>query len=757
MVEVDPWTTCFLCFSQTMLFKRNASLQIIGRDDVNRHRPNWVCRKDRGATHKKGNSRNRSRSTKRSALYDAMSQYTEHFRPLLQAELDAEQASFRAQRQAKANSSMASRDKLVNVLARKRRRLFSNEVYQLTTGVMSGKRSNHDWAFTKGDLVDLSPDYDGTDDADSLQGVILSKSRNSIIVAFSLGSEASHQMNGYAKNSIPLRVERGTNTVSYNRALNALDRLVENGPGTPDIARLIVMSLISIVKWESISNIHFFEPGMTPIQNNGYTEGMWGSLATESVRRLEQQRLNEILKQLPTGVNYSQRAAIRKALRNRLTLIQGPPGTGKTFTVAYAIACALDLGLGPVLACAASNVATDNLSRKIIQTCGSKNRIVRVGHPSSIAEDLWEVSLDGIMERNPRVRDARNRFDRGVIQYSDLRNIQQQMSRQTLKSADVVLATCVGSGMDDLSELKFPMVIIDEATQATEMDVLIALCSSSALPLQVILVGDHHQLPPTILSSTTANNSGIGLETSMFLRLWMSGVPCELLNTQYRMHPSISRFPSIHFYNNKLKDGITEQDRRLPDRIKSQLESLVTGTRVILIDVPNGIEEKEPSIIDGDYGKSFLNQREANVVKDTVRLLCDNQNSHSLKGFTSGFKSGEIGVISPYAGQVKTIQTFLADDLLLRHVEVKTVDGFQGREKDTVIISTVRSNVNGDVGFLKDWRRLNVAITRARQLVIVVCNSRTLMRDKHWSSWIHWVRRNGAFVQETSIASKDLT
>lgn len=712
-------------------------------------RVQWTCRKGRASTANRSEKSSRGRGAKRAALYDAMTNYSEHFRPLLRAELDAEQSEIRVRRDdALPRSERVIRgDALFGLVATKQRRIFSNEVYALSLrcddDIILANES-----FGKGDLVDVSFDVDTCPEV--LQGTILSRSRRRLLVTFTTGSEADRRMSDFANNESVLKVERGTNTLAFERAMTALDIFVERGPGTSEVTRLIVMTLAEGTVPRQSASIVAHEPfdmfSYVSRNKDGNPIDRWNSLAREGIGKFNRTEFNRLLQSLPRRLNGSQRAAIRNALCQRLTLLQGPPGTGKTLTAAYVIVSALQLGLGPVLGCAASNVATDNLMRKVraIASNGATAKIVRVGRVSSVGEDLWENSLDGLLERNRTVQRARDEFERGLIRFSELNAVQKEVALNILKNADVVFSTCVGCGIEELGILNFGMVLVDEATQATETDTLIGLSSGKTIAPQVVLVGDHHQLPPTTLGDVKKKINTTGLETSLFLRLWMSGVQCELLKIQYRMHPKISRFPSLHFYMNRVKDGVLEEDLPLRCNIvssltgESSLNHVHSEGRVVFCDVEEGVEEMD--------GSSYYNKRETEVV---LRIIADAINTDSLgRDEVDGWKAQDVGVISPYSAQVKTIRVALSKREGCQEVEVNTVDGFQGREKDVIILCAVRSNNENRVGFLSDWRRLNVAITRARCALIVVANGKTMLGDKHWAAWLKWVKRNGLTISE---------
>jgi superfamily I DNA and/or RNA helicase len=234
------------------------------------------------------------------------------------------------------------------------------------------------------------------------------------------------------------------------------------------------------------------------------------------------------------------------------------------------------------------------------------------------------------------------------------------------------------------------------------------------------------------------------LSHSLFDRMWRTGVASTMLNQQYRMHPDIAAFPARYFYFNKLGSAVEERDRPLlAGRAQTYHKKMLAALgkdRVLFIDVADGKERMDNEDIskskrDGASNSrvtsgasmfSFVNEVEASVV---LRAVCG-----------LPFAQEDIGVISPYSGQTR----LLSRKLRLAEfydVDVATVDGFQGREKECIVFSAVRSNAGGLVGFLNDWRRLNVAMTRAKAALIVVGSAATLKNDKHWSAWMRRVQR----------------
>ncbi len=479
-----------------------------------------------------------------------------------------------------------------------------------------------------------------------------------------------------------------------------------------------------------------------------YARTEWEELARETVRVHNGKSWTP-----PTELNASQVRAVRSALSRTASLIHGPPGTGKTLVLAHLVFAALAEGRGPVLVTAASNVAADALLSKLVDIGAQNASLVRVGPVAAVNQSLWPHTLDALLEKNQTLRAARERLVKSVRPDSALQKAEFEASRSIIGSADVVVTTCVGSGREFLKSTKFPFLVIDEATQATEPDALIPLAvGGGEATRQLVLAGDHHQLPPTVLSARSGSGDDEGLRKSLFLRLWHSGVASVLLDTQYRMHPAIAMFPSEHFYGGKVRDAVRESDRRLPYSLQETVFN-GTGSRVLFVDVVDG-EETRGSMRDVDgplQGFSYSNRAEADVVVDVLRLISGEGCKKQEDASANFFVTEKVGVISPYAGQARLLKQLTSSWKDLHGIEIATVDGFQGREKEAIVVSAVRCNNDGEVGFLADWRRLNVAITRAKTLLVVVGSAHTLRNDPHWGAWLRWVRRSKCRVYVTTI------
>ncbi|KAF4837191.1 Regulator of nonsense transcripts 1-like protein [Colletotrichum tropicale] len=415
-------------------------------------------------------------------------------------------------------------------------------------------------------------------------------------------------------------------------------------------------------------------------------------------------------------LNTSQIAAIKAVLSTPLSLIQGPPGTGKTVTSATIIYHLCKMNNGQVLVCAPSNVAVDQLCERIHRT-GLK--VVRLTAKSreDVESSVSFLALHEQVRMNDSngelVKLAQLKSELGELSSQDEKKFKQltkAAERDILHNADVVCCTCVGAGDPRLSKMKFRNVLIDESTQSAEPECMIPLVLGCK---QVVLVGDHKQLGPVIMNKKAAK---AGLNQSLFERLVNLRLVPIRLNIQYRMHPCLSEFPSNMFYDGSLQNGVTHRER-----LRRDVDFPWPVADMPMMFWSNlGNEEISAS------GTSYLNRTEASNVEKVVTRF-----------FKAGVKPGDIGVITPYEGQrsyiVSTMQntgTFKKESY--KEVEVASVDAFQGREKDFIVLSCVRSNDNQGIGFLSDPRRLNVALTRAKYGLVIIGNPKVLSKHELW-------------------------
>lgn len=716
----------------------------------------WTCRRRSSLSSSSSSeaSGGRGRGSKRAALHLARESYRAHFEPLLAVESAAEQAAWAAA--ARAPPPLRG----VSVL-RKKGRVMSGCVYALGGAGKGRKRISVECGLKKGDVVNVRGGAEGEVE---VEGSVMERGAWEVFVVVKIGGDGCGVMDGWVEDGEDVVVFGGANGIAGERASFALEVVTgKEGMAELDIAGMIVRSLE-----EGVGGMLKGGPSKQ-VAAGGVSGGKWEEVARASPSRADKaasaSAVREVCASLSVPLNTSQRAAVKHSLERSVSIIQGPPGTGKTVTAACIIAAAVRAGCGPVLATAASNVAVDNLLEKLLDVGRGAPRdrvnIVRVGRVAAVAESLWDFTLEGILEKDPAVRRAREEAERNPSVSSKSYEVERLAAVRILRRADVVLTTCVGAGRDIFEELCFSFLLCDEATQSTEPDLLVPLMAGNAPTLrQLVLVGDHHQLPPTVLCQ---GEEGEKLGHSLFSRFWSAGVASMMLNTQYRMHPQIASFPSKHFYFSKLVSAVKKEDRPLPLSLptasanealpsmprvvsgETRREGRVTGgvsgddlanlsgidterllgllqkNRVIFIDSESGVEERDSLLRELDAAFSYVNRVEARLVCNIV---------HQLR-----YPPGDVGVISPYSAQVRLISRALASERDSQ-VHVSTVDGFQGREKEVIIFSAVRSNKQGRVGFLADWRRLNVALTRARKVLIVIGTASTLKNDPHWQTWL---------------------
>uniref|UniRef100_A0A6M2DNA6 DNA helicase n=1 Tax=Xenopsylla cheopis TaxID=163159 RepID=A0A6M2DNA6_XENCH len=430
-------------------------------------------------------------------------------------------------------------------------------------------------------------------------------------------------------------------------------------------------------------------------------------------------------------LNRSQVYAVKHAIQRPLSLIQGPPGTGKTVTSATIVYQLVKQHGVPVLVCAPSNTAVDQLTEKIHK---SNLKVVRLCAKSREAIDS-PVSFLALhnqirnMDSNTELQKLQQLKDEtGELSSADekrYRMLKKSSEKELLEAADVICCTCVGAGDPRLARLKFHSILIDESMQSTEPECMVPVVLGAK---QLILVGDHCQLGPVVMCKKAAK---AGLSQSLFERLVVLGIKPFRLEVQYRMHPELSRFPSNFFYEGSLQNGVCADERKL---IKIDFPWPCPDKPMFFL-VTQGQEEIAGS------GTSYLNRTEAaNVEKITTRFL------------KSGVKPEQIGVITPYEGQRAYLVQYMQyqgslHSKLYQEIEVASVDAFQGREKDIIIMSCVRSNEHQGIGFLNDPRRLNVALTRAKYGIIIVGNPKVLSKQPLWNHLLTFYKEQKVLVE----------
>lgn len=493
-------------------------------------------------------------------------------------------------------------------------------------------------------------------------------------------------------------------------------------------------------------------------------------------------------------------AIIGSSQSEGFSLIQGPPGTGKTKTILGIVGHFISKSeksstvtintpgtsgnqvdqkpVSKVLICAPSNAAVDELVLRLKDGVLKENgeqyvpKIIRLGRSDAMNASVRDLSLEELVDRhlrerndqvsvNPQIRLDHNKClaerdrirealkgdlkDDEVLKLEkELREVNKKRSElgkrldeqrenvsvavrsreiekrrvqaKLISEAQVICSTLSGSAHDFLSSMyiKFDQVIVDEACQCVELSAIIPLRYGCK---KCVMVGDPNQLPPTVLSQKAAS---LKYEESLFVRMQRKHPESVyLLDVQYRMHPQISKFPSLEFYNSRLTDGEGMLEKNTRPWHSNPLLSPYRFFDIVSKHLQN------------EKSKSFLNHTEARVALELVEKL--------MEALPGQVFSGKVGIISPYKEQIRHLRDVFQKKYgatILREIDFNTVDGFQGQEKEIIIMSCVRASESGSVGFLSDIRRMNVALTRARTTLWVLGNKTSLTRDKVWKKLI---------------------
>lgn len=428
-------------------------------------------------------------------------------------------------------------------------------------------------------------------------------------------------------------------------------------------------------------------------------------------------------------LNASQQKAMNEVLWAKdVAVVHGPPGTGKTTTLVEAIYETLRRET-QVMVCAQSNMAVDWISEKLVD---HGIPVLRIGNPTRVNDKMLSFTYERKFESHPdypelwairknirQIRESSKRGDNVHQKIARLREraseIEMRITASLFDEARVVACTLVGSANRLLVGKHFSTLFIDEAAQAMEPACWIAIRRAS----RVVLAGDHQQLPPTV-KCYEAMRQGLGI--TLMERIVANLPSCvSLLETQYRMNDDIMRFSSDWFYDGKLKSAPEVQNRSILD-----------------LDIPiTWIEsESEEAFVGENHGR--INKPEAELLISTLK---DYINKIGTKRFIE--ERLDVGIISPYRVQTQYIRQLIKAEpelkQLRKSIAVNTVDGFQGQERDIIIISLVRSNENGQIGFLGDLRRMNVAMTRARMKLIILGNSPTLSHSAFYKKLLEYI------------------
>jgi ATP-dependent RNA/DNA helicase IGHMBP2 len=439
------------------------------------------------------------------------------------------------------------------------------------------------------------------------------------------------------------------------------------------------------------------------------------------------------------GLNDGQRQAVQRAVEARdALLIHGPPGTGKTRTLVEIVRQRLRRRQR-ILVTAASNVAVDNIARRL---AAQRVKVLRLGPAELVAPDLRELSFhhriaslddqqqaqklfaeaqrivdgEGRQPKNPRQRISQLRREAHSL---------QNLARATvMRRARVVCATAGGVDSVPLGDEQFDLVVLDEATQAPDPVALAAILRGGV----VVLAGDPQQLPPTVVTDDAEARAGL---SSTFFERCSTRWPPEatvMLTTQYRMSEALMRFPSQAHYEGQLIAAEGNRGHRLADLVTGRL-STRDGRAWIMID------SSELGIAEAKDGDSVHNPTHRRIVAAEIDRL-----------IASGIAPADIATICPYSAQANRLRRELRA-LVDAGLEIGTVDGFQGREKEVVIFDMVRSNRDRQIGFLRDMRRTNVALTRAKRQLVVVVHAETVRDHDYYGRLLAAAGEAGAMEQ----------
>jgi ATP-dependent RNA/DNA helicase IGHMBP2 len=425
-------------------------------------------------------------------------------------------------------------------------------------------------------------------------------------------------------------------------------------------------------------------------------------------------------------LNHSQQNAVAAITQNKnITIVHGPPGTGKTTTLIEAIVQLIKAG-EKILVSAPSNTAVDNICKGLIE---KGVLLLRAGNTSKVDETIFLHTLEGKLANSKQQKEIKqlkiraeefrkmaNKYKRSFgraekeqrnLLFKEVKNIRSEIKKlqsyneqKLYTEANVIAGTPIGLYDAKIKHLTFNTLVIDEAGQCIEP---LAWCIFP-LAQKIVLAGDHLQLPPTVLSHEAAR---LGFNQSI-LEISIATVRnVFLLDTQYRMREAIAGFSGSYFYNGLLQTA-------------AHLKNI--GAHIYFIDTAgSGYNE-----IRGSDGMSLQNKGELLIVQQLLQ--------------TESLNPEKTAFISPYAGQIAA-----AREVLPKEMRISTIDSFQGQEQETILLSLVRSNDEGDIGFLKDYRRMNVAITRAKEKLFVIGDSATIGADNFYNSFLSYIEKYGIY------------
>ena len=438
-------------------------------------------------------------------------------------------------------------------------------------------------------------------------------------------------------------------------------------------------------------------------------------------------------------LNATQQHAVNEVLRAKdVAIVHGPPGTGKTTTLVESINETLARE-SQVLVCAQSNMAVDWISEQLVDR---GINVLRIGNPTRVNDkmlgftyerrfeahpdysQLWAIRKairELRMQRKGRTENWHQKMDRLRSRATEL---EISINADLFGQARVIASTLVGASNKILDGQHYSTLFIDEAAQALEPACWIAIRRAN----RVILAGDHCQLPPTV-KSIAALKAGLG-KTLMERIVDSKPEVVTLLDTQYRMNEEIMRFSSSWFYDGKVK----------ADPITAHRGILDYDTPIEWVDdVANDDETVGETFVGETFGR--INKVEARQVMELLQAYFEKIGKQRIID-----ESIDVGIISPYRAQVQYLRHLIKKETFFkpfRHLlSVNTVDGFQGQERDVIIVSLVRSNNDGQIGFLRDLRRMNVAMTRARSKLIIIGDHETLAHHEFYKKLYEYIKKH---------------
>ncbi|ELR68315.1 putative helicase [Fulvivirga imtechensis AK7] len=449
------------------------------------------------------------------------------------------------------------------------------------------------------------------------------------------------------------------------------------------------------------------------------------------------------------GLNESQNKALNLVLSaTDVAIIHGPPGTGKTTTLIQAILETLKIEK-QTLVCAPSNAAVDLLADRL----GEQGvNVLRIGHPARVTEETLGKTLDVRITKHPDYknlkalrkqaeeyrsmgkkykrhfgyaeREQRKRLlTEARALYDEADHLSFYITSDIIAKSQVIACTMVGANSAMLKGMHFNTVFMDEAAQALEPASWIPIIKAD----RVIFAGDHCQLPPTIKSFEAARN---GLEITLFEKAIKQNQADVMLEEQYRMNMDIMNFSSRIFYKNRLVANQTVAHWKIfeGDQTVEFIDTAGCGF----------FEDVDPETM------SSFNTEEAELLLRHFRQYIE-----EIKALEKFEEVESIGIIAPYKAQVSLLQDLVQqsnfDEQLVNKLTVNTVDSFQGQERDIIYITLVRSNEKGEIGFLANTRRMNVAITRARKKLVIIGDSATIGQNEFYSAFLDYVNEIGAY------------